>query len=145
VSPSIQNYFFIIYTTVTNSSLWLQPIFLGLLNSFQHVNIVAPILNDNFVALVCEQTIPTKGPPLVSEVSANFYGYRGVAQSAQQIPYDRNLTFLYRSRCFVFQVALQLYSRSWVDPVPDILLLRKSGSARNQTRTSGSVARNSDH
>jgi hypothetical protein len=26
------------------------------------------------VALVCERTIPTEGPPLVGEVSANFYG-----------------------------------------------------------------------
>jgi hypothetical protein len=32
-----------------------------------------------------------------------------------------------------------------VDPVPDPLLLRKSGSAQNLTRTLGSVARNSDH
>jgi hypothetical protein len=32
-----------------------------------------------------------------------------------------------------------------VDPVPDPLLLRKSGSAGNQTWTSGSVARNCDH
>jgi hypothetical protein len=32
-----------------------------------------------------------------------------------------------------------------VDPVPDPLLLRKSGSAGNRTRTSGSVARSSDH
>jgi hypothetical protein len=32
-----------------------------------------------------------------------------------------------------------------VGPVPDLLLLRKSGSAGNRTRTSGSVARNSDH
>jgi hypothetical protein len=32
-----------------------------------------------------------------------------------------------------------------VDPVPDPLLLRKSGSARNRTRASGSVARNPDH
>jgi hypothetical protein len=32
-----------------------------------------------------------------------------------------------------------------VDSVPDPLLLRKSGSAGNRTRTSGSVARNSDH
>jgi hypothetical protein len=30
-------------------------------------------------------------------------------------------------------------------PVPDPLLLRKSGSAGNRTRTSGPVARNSDH
>jgi hypothetical protein len=39
----------------------------------------------------------------------------------------------------------QLYSRGWVDPVPDPLLLTKSGSAGNRTLTSGSVARNSDH
>jgi hypothetical protein len=32
-----------------------------------------------------------------------------------------------------------------VDPVPDPLLFRKSDSAGNRTRTSGSVARNSDH
>jgi hypothetical protein len=32
-----------------------------------------------------------------------------------------------------------------VDPVPDPLLLRESGSAGNRTLASGSVARNSDH
>jgi hypothetical protein len=32
-----------------------------------------------------------------------------------------------------------------VDPIPDLLLLRKSGSVGNRTRTSRSVARNSDH
>jgi hypothetical protein len=32
-----------------------------------------------------------------------------------------------------------------MDPVPDPLLLRKSGGSGNRTRTSGSVARNSDH
>ena len=32
------------------------------------------------------------------------------------------------------QVAPQLTSRGWVDPVPDPLLLRKSGSAGNRTR-----------
>jgi hypothetical protein len=32
-----------------------------------------------------------------------------------------------------------------VDPVPDPLLLRKSGSAGNRTRTSGLAARKSDH
>jgi hypothetical protein len=31
-----------------------------------------------------------------------------------------------------------------VDPVPDPILLRKSGSVGNRTRTSGSIARNSD-
>jgi hypothetical protein len=58
-------------------------------------------------------------------------------------PCDRNLGFLDRSRCFSFQVAPQLYS-GLVDPVPD-QLLRKFCSSGNQTRTSGSVARNSDH
>jgi hypothetical protein len=60
-------------------------------------------------------------------------------------PYDRILCFLDSSRYFFFQVALKLYSRGWVDPVPDPLLLRKCGSAGNRTRTSGSVAKNSDH
>jgi hypothetical protein len=32
-----------------------------------------------------------------------------------------------------------------VDPVPDPVLLGKSDSAGNRNRTSGSVARNSDH
>jgi hypothetical protein len=53
------------------------------------------------------------------------------------------LGFLDRNPYFFFQVAPQLYSRGWVDPVSDPLLLRKSGSAGNRTRTSGYVARNS--
>jgi hypothetical protein len=44
-------------------------------------------------------------------------------------PYVRILGFLDRSRHYFFQVAPQLYSRGWVDPVPDPVLLRKSGSA----------------
>jgi hypothetical protein len=58
-------------------------------------------------------------------------------------PYGRILGFLDRSRYIFFQVAPQLYPRGRVDPVPDPLLLRKSGSVGN--RTSGSVARNSNH
>jgi hypothetical protein len=42
--------------------------------------------------------------------------------------------FLDRSRYFFIQVAPQLSSRGWVDPVPDPLLLRKSGGAGNRTR-----------
>jgi hypothetical protein len=38
----------------------------------------------------------------------------------------------------------QLYSRGWVDPIPDPLLFF-SGSAGNRTWASGSVAKNSDH
>jgi hypothetical protein len=44
-----------------------------------------------------------------------------------------------------FQVAPKLYSRGWLVPVLDQLLLRKSGSAWNRTRTSWSVDRNADH
>jgi hypothetical protein len=60
-------------------------------------------------------------------------------------PYGRILGFLDRNRYFFFQVAPQLYSRGWVDPVLVPLLFRKSGSASNRTLTSGSVARNCDH
>jgi hypothetical protein len=60
-------------------------------------------------------------------------------------PYGRNFGFLDRSRYFFFQATPYLYSRGWVDPVPDPLLLRKSGSAANRTWTSGSLAKNSDH
>jgi hypothetical protein len=45
-----------------------------------------------------------------------------------------NLSFLDRSRYFFFQVAPHLSSRGSVDPVPDPLLLRKSGSAGNRTQ-----------
>jgi hypothetical protein len=41
--------------------------------------------------------------------------------------------FLYRRRQFYIQVAPQLSSRGWVDPVPAPLLLRKSGSSGNWT------------
>jgi hypothetical protein len=45
-----------------------------------------------------------------------------------------NPSFKDRSRYFFGQVAPQLSSRGWVDPVPYPLLLRKSGSAGNRTR-----------
>jgi hypothetical protein len=93
------------------------------------------------VAWVSERTIPTERQPLVGEVSANFCGLEGCRVVSVTDPWGGIRGFLDRSRYFFFQVAPQLY---WVDPVPDPLFLRKSGSARNRTRTSGSVARNSD-
>jgi hypothetical protein len=60
-------------------------------------------------------------------------------------PHGRNLGFIDLSHYYFFQAAPQLYSRGWVDSVPNPLLHRKSGSAGNRTRTSGSVASNSDH
>jgi hypothetical protein len=49
-------------------------------------------------------------------------------------PYGHIFGFLDRSRYSFFQVAPHLYSRGWVDPVPDPLLLRKSDSAGNRAR-----------
>jgi hypothetical protein len=98
----------------------------------------------NSVAWVCDRTIPTERPSLVGEVSTKF-AYRGCQVVSVTNPYGSNLGFLDRSSYFLFQVAPQLYSRGRVDPVPDPLLLRKSFSAGNWTRTSGSVARNCDH
>jgi hypothetical protein len=49
-------------------------------------------------------------------------------------PHGLILGLLDRSRHSLFQVAPQLYSGGWVDPVSDPLLLRKSGSAGNRTR-----------
>jgi hypothetical protein len=49
-------------------------------------------------------------------------------------PHGRILGFLERSRYYFFQVAPQLHSRDWVDPVPYPLFYRKSGTAGNRTR-----------
>jgi hypothetical protein len=65
---------------------------------------------------------------------------RGCRVVSATDPYGRILGFLNRCRYFFFQVAPQLYSRGWA-----VLVLRKSGSSGNRTRTSGSVARNFDH
>jgi hypothetical protein len=65
------------------------------------------------------------------------FAERGCHMVSVTDPYGRILCFLDRSRYFFFQVAPQLCSRGWVDPVPDPLLLRKSGSAGNRTRVSG--------
>jgi hypothetical protein len=59
--------------------------------------------------------------------------------------YDRILGFVDFRRYYFFQVAPQLCSRDGMDPVPDPLLLRKSGSDGNRTRTSESVAKKSEH
>jgi hypothetical protein len=71
--------------------------------------------------------------------------YRAVPRGQRDGPLGRILGFLDRSRYFVFQVAPQLYSRGRVNPFPDPLILRKSGTSGNRNRTSASVARNSDY
>jgi hypothetical protein len=98
----------------------------------------------NYVAWMRERTILTEVPPLVGEVSDNFAD-RGCHMVSVTDPYGRILVFLHRNRYFFFQVAPQLDLRGWEDSVPDPLLVRKSGSAGNRTRTSESVARYSGH
>jgi hypothetical protein len=82
----------------------------------------------NSLAWVLEGTIPTERLPLVGKVSAPFADTECHVVSVTD-PYNRILDFLGRSRYYFFQVAPQLYSRGRVDPSPDPLLLRKSGSA----------------
>jgi hypothetical protein len=115
---------------------WLSPKCSGCF-SFQWYNY------KNSVVWVREWTIPTERPPLVGEASANFCWQRvPLGQCDESLrPYSR---ISRPERYFFFQITPQLYSRGRVDPVRDPLLLRKSGSAGNRTRTSGSAVKNSD-
>jgi hypothetical protein len=69
----------------------------------------------------------------------------GAKWSAWRIPPAVFSRFSRQEQLLFYQVAPQLYSRGWVDPVPDPLLFFFFGSAGNWTRASGSVAKNSDH
>jgi hypothetical protein len=70
---------------------------------------------------ICPQANYTgRATAVVSETNADFCGQKW---SAQRIPTAVNLGFLDRSRYFFFQVALQLSSQDYVDPVPDPLLV----------------------
>jgi hypothetical protein len=75
----------------------------------------------NSMVWVRERTIPTERPPLVGEVIANFCGWRvprGQRDGSPR-PYSR---FSRQEPLLFYQVAPQLYSRGWVDPVPDPLI-----------------------
>jgi hypothetical protein len=96
------------------------------------------------VAYFREIIVQIELPPLVGEDSANFCGYR--APRDQRDGFLRPYSLFSRpDRYIFFQAALQLYSQSWLDPEPHSPLLSKSCSSVNRTRTSGSVARNSDY
>jgi hypothetical protein len=109
----------------------------GILNITQPCRPARPVtgikLKLNSVALVRERTIATEWLPLAGEVSANFPD-RGCRVVILTDPHGRILGFLDRSRYFLFQVAPQLYSRGWLDLVPDPLLYRKSGTAGKRNR-----------
>jgi hypothetical protein len=77
----------------------------------------------------------------LSEKLVPTFADRGCYVVSVTDPHGRILWFLEMSRYFFFQVAPQLYSRGWMDPVPDPRLLRESGRAGNRPRASRSVAR----
>jgi hypothetical protein len=106
--------------------------------------IIIIIINYKLRSWVLERTLLTEQPQLLSEIVPNFAD-RWCHVVSVTYPYGCILDFLDRSRYFLFQVAPQLYSRGWVDLVPDPLFLGKSGIAGNRTRTSGSVAMSSEH
>jgi hypothetical protein len=70
---------------------------------------------------VRERTIPTERQPLVGEVIANFCGQRVPRgeRDGSLLPYSR---FFRQEPLLFYQVAPQLYSGGWVDPVSDPLL-----------------------
>jgi hypothetical protein len=63
-----------------------------------------------------EQTVPTKWPPLVGEVNANFID-SGCHAVSMMDPYGHILGFLDQNRYFFFQVAPEVYSQGWMDSV----------------------------
>jgi hypothetical protein len=75
----------------------------------------------NSMVWVRERTIPTERPPLVGEVIANVRGYR-VPRGQRDGSLRPYLRFSMQEPLLFCQVAPQLYSRVWVDPVPDPLL-----------------------
>jgi hypothetical protein len=87
----------------------------------------------NSVAFVRERTIPTERPPLVCEVVPTFVD-RGCCVVSATDSRGRQSWFSRPEPLLFLQIAPQLSSRGWVDPVPDPLLLRKSGSAGNRTK-----------
>jgi hypothetical protein len=65
----------------------------------------------NFVALVRERTAPTERPPLVGEVSTNFWRIEGCRVVIATDPRGLILGFLDQSCYYFFQADPQLYSR----------------------------------
>jgi hypothetical protein len=113
------------FVVIYNSRRWQKPT-----NPVDMFHILQPCLTSpamhwvwqklNSMILVRERTIPTERPPLVGEVIANFCGQRELRgqRYGSLRPYSR----LSRQEPLLFyQVAPQLYSRGWVDPVPDPL------------------------
>jgi hypothetical protein len=87
----------------------------------------------NFVAWVREELYWPRGLRLSAKLVPTFADSEcHVVRVAN--PFARNLVFFRPVQLHFFLAAPKLYSRGWVDPVPDPLLLRKSRSPENQTR-----------
>jgi hypothetical protein len=126
-TAQIRSLYQFLYTRLIQKSVFTRLIWyqsgLGLNNSVQFAvkfSLLSSLLHSkNSVASVHKRTLPTERPPLVSEVSANFFADRGCHVVSVTNPYGRILAFLDRSRYYFFQVPPQLYSRGWVDTVSD--------------------------
>jgi hypothetical protein len=86
------------------------------------------------MALVRKLTIQTGRPPLVGEVSANLLWVEGVVWSAQRIPTVLNLDFLDPEPLLFHSSSSSVILTRRSGPLPDTLLIRKSGNAGNRTR-----------
>jgi hypothetical protein len=101
-----------------------------------------PKLKLNSVARVRERTIQTEATDVKLVPT---FADRACDVVSVTDPYGHNLSFLDRSRYCFFQVARQLYSRGWVDPVRSHYFSENVVAPWIEPWTSGSVARNSDH
>jgi hypothetical protein len=72
-------------------------------NAYTH-HVYANTLRGPFVS---KRTITTVRPPLVGEVSGEFYGWKGVAWSAQLVPRAISFGFSRPESLIFFQVVLQ--------------------------------------
>jgi hypothetical protein len=95
-------------------------------------------------AAYAERDNRKRGRRLLAKLILTFVS-KTVALSAQRIATAINLGSLERSRYFFIHVTPQLSSWSWVDPVPDPLLLRNLVAPGIESGASGSVYRNSEH
>jgi hypothetical protein len=138
---------------------WCKYILLSLSQVNLILTIKHHVCNIHYINILHHSEKKNKQPPWLESVS-ELYRPSDCRLSVKLLPtfedtgchavsvtdlYGRILVCLDWIHYFFFQVAPQLYSRGWVDPIPDPLLLRKSGRTGNRTRSSRSVARNSDH
>jgi hypothetical protein len=85
------------------------------------------------VALVGRRNIPTERQPLIVDVSAKFADRR-VSRGRRDRSSTAVISVSRPKPLLFFQAAPQLYSRGWMVPVPDPILVKKCGSVGNRIR-----------